>query len=663
MKKDGMSKMGKESKYKAEDIRKQASKAKVCTLYAPNDDVNVYDNYVEGLLSVSEKMKFEKHMETCLCCSSQMVQALRREEMAEHSYLLSEVGQKRSLIKTIARMHAIYSDSRGHNNLLAVAAEGKTPRGKCMSGTAFGVAVHLGSDAGVILECTAIVSDNDRGEFEILAQELELQKENNLEFRVSSPLNLMKERLTALFKNNPSLQAFNLLDKMINVDVTSKGDDVPYIFDSESLALTVLVAILAAVTGKPIAHDISFSAGIKINGLLEDVGHIQQKISIAEKHGMNHFFIAEENRPDCVTRKKKKSGINLRFFSSVDEVIEHLGFTERLAEQDADNYSSGIKTKGKKGAKRDKQAKRRTGHAIADAISTKDIRGDIFRALDAMASAYFERAQSYKPLNATFILGDPELITKVLTPANVAPRKPLSLLSLDKGFIELASIVDGTNLGFLIDQEGFCHTVLNLNMEAEPYAVNKLLQGIYRHFAIISKITGAVIYSITSAAHRVKVFDDGKLIARYRDGKWEMTDYDQFVVQLNKIAQQQNIPADVLEKVCRVAMRMADLHEKGIFVFGGKAPGIRKSSADKRAQLPFTFQREYIGNLSDELLINFAKEDGAVVLDGLGKIKSFMDYRGCGAQEVSERTSLLTVAVNQDGSIVIYSRGDQCFQL
>jgi len=630
-----------------------------CSLYPVNDNINFYDNYIEDILSPSDKKKFEKHLETCLDCSRQVKRAIQREEIADK---LSTVKKEESLKKTLFHVEELFCQEYLH----LIAAAKKETRGEgTKRGTAFGVAVGLGNDFGTLLECTALVSDDvrdkdDEHKLIIFAQEVNSRKENNVEFGFSSPLALIKNRLTTLFKEHPSLQPLKLSDKMICVDITNKGD-VSYIYDAESIALAIFVAIISAVTGKSVPHNICFSSGIKINGILEEVGSIHKKISIAKAHGRNACIISEENRPDFSDNVINQADMAINFFLTLDDVLDHLGFMDHVKIKN--------ETKRRHNLQADKQ--QATFHRlpygnearqlIVNILRNKNINSDIITALETMVFAVFETASEQRPLSTAFVLGNPKAIKNILTTSNVLLTKKLSLLSANEELISLASIVDGSNLGFVIDLHGLVHSVVNLNIEKKgKFKVNRLLQENDRRYAIISQMTRAVIFSISSASHLVKIFNEGRLIGRYREGQWEITDYDQLAMHLNQIAGNLNIPTEVVEKAGRCAVRIADLKVKANFVFYAKEADIRKFNADESASLPVKFRKQYICDVSDTDLVNYAKEDGAVLIDKHGVMKSFMAWQNIKAQDIGQHTgNILVINVSQNGVMTVYNCGKE----
>ncbi|RPH50016.1 MAG: hypothetical protein EHM85_11890 [Desulfobacteraceae bacterium] len=315
-------------KKREKTMRKKLIKSDRCALYAPDRNRNIYDDYVEDILLHAEKKTFEKHLEICPICSGEIVAAMRREEIAKRSYLLSEIGQKKSLNRKLNYLDSINNHDVVHEEYIALAAS--PPRRLDEHGVAYGVAVDRETGHGALLECIAVISDAVRGrsKLEIRAMELLGLKRSGVEERITTPTDYLEDILGDMFVSSPFLAPFRLWEKAIRVEVNYKAGS-GYIYESDSVALAVLVAIISAVTGKPVDNDIFFSAGIKLNGYLEGVGDLEHKIKIAKDQHMKACFTADETRPICADKIIKKSLIALYYFEKIEEVLMRLGLIER----------------------------------------------------------------------------------------------------------------------------------------------------------------------------------------------------------------------------------------------------------------------------------------------------------------------------------------------
>lgn len=319
---------------------------KTCDLYAPNRDRNFYDDYVDGLLSATDLKKFEKHLATCLHCSRKVIEAIERDEAVEASYDLSEIGLRNSRKKKMQWRKEILSQYPIPEEYTALAAS--PPRRMDVQGVAYGVAVDPATGHGDLLECIAVVADNvkARSKLEIRARELRGLKRSGVEERITTPADHLENILTDIFMTCKPLLPLRLWENTIRVEVNNKSG-CGVIHEPDSAALAILVAIVSAVTGKKVDNNILFSAGIKINGFLEGVGDIVQKIHVAKCQGMKVCVTAEETRPTCADKSIKKSGIALYYFNTMEDVLNSIGLIGKETKR-ASRKSNAISRKNKK---------------------------------------------------------------------------------------------------------------------------------------------------------------------------------------------------------------------------------------------------------------------------------------------------------------------------
>lgn len=303
---------------------------KTCELYAPTRDRDFYDDYVHDRLSPAERRKFDNHLENCPYCSRKVVEAIERDKTVEASYDLSEIGLRKSHKKKMQWRKEILSRNDVSDEYIALAAS--PPRRMDVQGVAYGVAIDPATGYGDLLECIAVVIDNvrARSKLEILARELRGLKKNEVEEKITTPADHLEKILTAIFMDCKPLVPLRLWEKTIRVEVNNKSG-CGVIHEPDSAALAIMVAIVSAVTGKKVDNNILFSAGLKINGYLEGVGRLEQKIQVARTHGMKTCITAEETRPDEADKNLKRSGITLQYFEKLEDVLMRLGLVGKKA--------------------------------------------------------------------------------------------------------------------------------------------------------------------------------------------------------------------------------------------------------------------------------------------------------------------------------------------
>jgi len=309
-------------------------KSTKCALFAPSRNTNIYDDYVDDRLLPAKKKKFEQHFEKCPICAREVVKAFQLDEKVRKSPLMSAEGQKRSLNRKLKYLDEIFGRNDDDVDFvkdaepLALAAS--PPRRLDCKGVAYGVAVDPDAGQGALLECIAMISDRKRyrSKLEIRAIELKSLKKGGIETKITTPTSYLEEIFEDMFESLPLLEPFRLWEKAIRVEVNYKTGG-GYICEADSVALAVMVAIISAVTGKPVDKDVLFSAGIKMNGYLEGVGDLNHKIKIAKNQRMKACFTADETRPVCADNTIKKSGIALHYFDKLEDVLTSLGLIEK----------------------------------------------------------------------------------------------------------------------------------------------------------------------------------------------------------------------------------------------------------------------------------------------------------------------------------------------
>ena len=314
-----------------------------CALYAPNRERNYYNDYAEDMLLPEEIKDFKQHLKTCAICRGEVAESLRIHAIARQSPRLSEVGLKRSLNRNLQCLDKILARNSADRAFAEDAAmlplAASPPRRLDCHGVAYGVAVNSKSNQGALLECIASVNNLSRidSPLEIIAKESITTTRDGVETKVTTPTDYLEKLLKAMFRHHPLLKPFQLYKKAICVEVNYKAGS-GYIYDSDSVALAVLVAILSAATGKPVDNDILFSAGIKLNGYLEGVGDLEHKIRIAKNQRMKACFTADETRPVNADKSIKKFGLALYYFDTLEDVLTRVGLIKKT-----ENSSSGRK--------------------------------------------------------------------------------------------------------------------------------------------------------------------------------------------------------------------------------------------------------------------------------------------------------------------------------
>ncbi len=284
-----------------------------------------------------------------------------------------------------------------------------------------------------------------------------------------------------------------------------------------------------------------------------------------------------------------------------------------------------------------------------------------------------------QPLSTALIVGDPPRINRVLPPSQI------QLLSYDhirrtrKNLVTLAAVVDGLVLGYVIDKHGFVRGIhkLDIKLDAEP--ADMLLGPQFRHHAAISRLCEAMVFFVPSGGKQVRVFVDGQLVGRYSNGDWSpdsMPKVDEVVAQL---VVEKNYNAALIQRLLGCSFQMSEENLGAIFVVG-QAEQIRQHSDWAEISHHAAILDADVATLNDEELINFAKQDGATIIDNEGRFRGCMvllrpsshtraevgsrkGSRHSSAAKMSAEANCLAITVSQNGPITIYESGRRVLSL
>ena len=148
---------------------------------------------------------------------------------------------------------------------------------------------------------------------------------------------------------------------------------------------------------------------------------------------------------------------------------------------------------------------------------------------------------------------------------------------------------------------------------------------------------------------------------------------------MTQLADQKKYKVDLLQRVLRCAFQMSERNLGAIFVIGDA--DIILEHSDPPEISPFaTIVDTDLDRLSDQELINFAKQDGATVLDVEGRFRGCMvllrpdattqaeigpgkGARHSSAAKMSAEVDCLAITISQDGPITIYDSGQRVLSI
>ncbi len=199
-----------------------------------------------------------------------------------------------------------------------------------------------------------------------------------------------------------------------------------------------------------------------------------------------------------------------------------------------------------------------------------------------------------------------------------------------------------------------------------------------RHTAI-SQLCDAIVFFTPAGGRQVRVFADGNLVGRYSNGDWSPEDMSHANKLISHLAQRKNYDLALVQRILRCAFQMSEKNLEAIFVLGNADDVLDHSDAPEISHSTLILRTD-VARLSDQELINFAKQDGATVIDTQGKFKGCMillrprantqaeigtgkGARHSSAAKMSAESDCLTITVSQDGPITIYDAGRRVLSL
>jgi hypothetical protein len=100
--------------------------------------------------------------------------------------------------------------------------------------------------------------------------------------------------------------------------------------DGPSAGLTMTIALLSAVSGRPVRGDVAMTGEITLHGDVLPVGGLAEKLLAAKRAGIQMVILPKENAKDLPDlRPSIVDGLDIRFVEHVEQAVE-LAFREPL---------------------------------------------------------------------------------------------------------------------------------------------------------------------------------------------------------------------------------------------------------------------------------------------------------------------------------------------
>lgn len=141
---------------------------------------------------------------------------------------------------------------------------------------------------------------------------------------LGSMMKVMRESLKAAYeymsRNHKALGISADFKKDYDITVLATQMGIPK--EGPSSGIAILVAMISAMTKKPVRHDVAMTGEITLKGRIISVGGIQEKLIAASESGIRRVYIPKENKKDFESLPDNiKASLEVRLVETVDEVL------------------------------------------------------------------------------------------------------------------------------------------------------------------------------------------------------------------------------------------------------------------------------------------------------------------------------------------------------
>lgn len=297
---------------------------------------------------------------------------------------------------------------------------------------------------------------------------------------------------------------------------------------------------------------------------------------------------------------------------------------------------------------------------------------------DTVASVAQMEAEE-KPLSTALVVGDPVRIQRVLPASLIHLHRYEHIRRMRSRMVDLAKMVDGRVLTYVVDKHGFVRGVCRLSIDL-PQVADPILGPQFRLHAHVSRLCRALVFFVPKGGRQVRVFSDGQLVGRYSHGDWQPETEERLEAAVERLTVDRPYDGALVRRLLRCAFRMSEDNLGAILIVGDADRILDKSDAPDISHYAWIASTP-VAELSDQELINFAQQDGATVIDAqTGRFRGCMvllrpdasteadigpgkGARHSSAAKTSAEASALCITVSQDGPITVYENGRRVLSL
>jgi len=296
-----------------------------------------------------------------------------------------------------------------------------------------------------------------------------------------------------------------------------------------------------------------------------------------------------------------------------------------------------------------------------------------------IAASIAQMEHEEKPLSTALIVGDSARIARCLPPSQIQLLRHDHIRRMRKMLVALAPMVDGQLLGFVIDKHGYLRGIHKLDVHLAEQPTSLLLGPQFRRHAAVSGECDAMVFFVPTGGKQVRVFANGELVGRYSNGDWSRESMFSVGDKMAQLINQKGYDLPLVQRILRCAFRMSEENLGAIFIIVNADTVLERSDAPEISHFAWIVSAD-IDTMTDSELINFAKQDGATVVDVQGQFRGCMvllrpgagttaqigpgkGARHSSAAKMSAEAQCLAITVSQDGPITVYDSGKRVLSL
>ncbi len=123
-----------------------------------------------------------------------------------------------------------------------------------------------------------------------------------------------------------------MLNHLVSVRISFKGKEVHIHLpegaipkDGPSAGITMAMALLSAISGRPASNDIAMTGEITLRGNVLPIGGLNEKLIAAKRNGIGTVLIPKENEIDLKEiQDKVQDGLNIIPIEKIEDAIQYV---------------------------------------------------------------------------------------------------------------------------------------------------------------------------------------------------------------------------------------------------------------------------------------------------------------------------------------------------